>query len=677
MSEVSLSHWSLHTDEQQIAWVTIDRVGSSVNSFNESLIRELDTLLDDLEKHSYRAIVFRSGKKTGFIAGADIDQFDTFRSAEEATDQIAAGQKVFQRLEKLKTPTIAMISGFCLGGGLEFALACRYRIAEEAPQTRLGLPEVKLGIHPGWGGTVRLPRLIGAMQAMDLILTGRTLSAKAASKMGVVDAAVPTRLFESTVKHFAKQAPVPRRATTLQHLTNQAVIRIPVGFLVGRQLRKKVKRAHYPAPFSVLDHWVEHGVKSDKAFEVESQSIGRLLVSDTSRHLVHVFHRQEQLKALAKGIEFRPKHVHVIGAGVMGAGIATCCAKAGMRVTLQDLNADVLGKAVKEAHGFAKKRLKDSARIMKMMDSLMPDPEGIGISQADVIIEAVSENITLKQSIFSDIERQARPDAVIATNTSTLCLEKLSQSMASPERLIGIHFFNPVAMMPLVEVIYGANTDQQVFQKGLKFVKTIDKLPLSVKSAPGFLVNRILMPYMLEAVSLLDEGVSGPLIDAAAESFGMPMGPITLADTVGLDVCLAALESMADVIGASAPQGLKDKVAAGHLGKKTGQGYYQYKNDKRVDKKQNFDVIPKDVIDRLILRMLNEAMAARREGLVENDDLLDAGSIFGFGFPPFRGGIMTYIRERGMDTVSKQLHEFTERYGERFKADAGWLEVTE
>lgn len=361
----------------------------------------------------------------------------------------------------------------------------------------------------------------------------------------------------------------------------------------------------------------------------------------------------------------------------MGAGIATCCAKAGMRVTLQDLNADVLGKAVKEAHGFAKKRLKDSARIMKMMDSLMPDPEGIGISQADVIIEAVSENITLKQSIFSDIERQARPDAVIATNTSTLCLEKLSQSMASPERLIGIHFFNPVAMMPLVEVIYGANTDQQVFQKGLKFVKTIDKLPLSVKSAPGFLVNRILMPYMLEAVSLLDEGVSGPLIDAAAESFGMPMGPITLADTVGLDVCLAALESMADVIGASAPQGLKDKVAAGHLGKKTGQGYYQYKNDKRVDKKQNFDVIPKDVIDRLILRMLNEAMAARREGLVENDDLLDAGSIFGFGFPPFRGGIMTYIRERGMDTVSKQLHEFTERYGERFKADAGWLEVTE
>lgn len=667
-------HWHLEIDAQNIAWLTIDRKDTSANSLNEPVMKEFDQVLNVLgQNKDLKAVILRSKKKSGFIAGADIQQFDKFSGVENAISLMREGQRLFDKLEALPMPTIALIHGFCLGGGLELALACTYRIAEDSPKTRIGLPEVKLGIHPGWGGTVRLPRLIGSLKAMDLILSGRMLKAKAAKRMGVIDACVPARLLNQAAVAFALKPPKKKPLSFFTKAQSSSAMRPLLANVFNKQLKKKISEKHYPAPFKAVENWKKYPVSQDKAYVKEAESAGALILTDTAKSLVKVFFLQEKLKSLSKGVSFHAKHVHVVGAGVMGGDIAAWCAVKGMRVTLQDQSPQLIGGAIKRAYQSAQKVLKEKHLVQAVMDRLIPDVTGQGVKQADVIIEAITENLEAKQGLFKALEEDAKPDAILATNTSTIPLEEISTVLNKPGRLVGIHFFNPVAKMPLVEVVQGKNTTQRVLEHAFAFVKTIGKLPLPVKSAPGFLVNRILFPYMLEAVALLEEGISGPVIDKAATDFGMPMGPIELADTVGLDVCLNALEKMAGFLEVQVPEKLKEFVKKGELGRKTGKGFYQYKKGKcQKPKTPKSQSIPIDITERLVFRLLNEAVATLREGIVEDGDLLDAGCIFGFGFAPFRGGPMNYIRTQGCEKMLKQLEELESRYGNRFTADEGW-----
>lgn len=651
-------NWRLETDDNQILWLYFDKENSSVNTLDFHVMDELSRILDLLAADKVtKGVVIASGKKSGFIAGADISQFTKFKDIDDAVSILKLGQGIFAKLEALKIPTVAMIDGFCLGGGLELVLACRYRVADDGPKTRLGLPEVKLGIHPGWGGSVRLPKLIGAMEGMNLVMSGHTISAKAAAKLGLVDAAVPKRQLVHAAKYYVESHPAPHKASFLQSLSNQKYARQILGHFMRKQLAQKVNPSHYPAPFHVLDNWELVGVDGDAAYEREAKSCGKLFFSDTCQNLVRVFFLQEKMKGLAKDTHFDPKNVHVIGAGTMGGDIAAWCALRGMTVTLQDMEPRMIASAIKRANKLFKEKLKEPNLVMQAMDRLIPDINGNGISKADVIIEAVVEDLAVKRKVFSMVESKAKPQAILATNTSSIPLDEINTVLELPQRLVGIHFFNPVAKMQLVEVVRGDKTSEEIMEKSLAFVRKLDRLPLPVKSSPGFLVNRILMPYLLESVELLNEGVPAPVIDKAMTAFGMPMGPITLADTVGLDVCLSVAKYLGQYYNTPIPPILTQLVEQKKLGRKTGEGFYKY--DKN-GKQEKMDYPPYDkplqaISDRLVLRMLNESFACLREGVVANGDLLDAGMIFGTGFAPFRGGPIHYAKSQGIQELYQQF----------------------
>jgi 3-hydroxyacyl-CoA dehydrogenase / enoyl-CoA hydratase / 3-hydroxybutyryl-CoA epimerase len=668
-------HWKLHRDNDGIAWLCFDKAESSTNVLSRDVMVELNDQLAALESDLPKAVVIHSGKKSGFIAGADIKEFTGLSDPDEAYEMVRSGQQVLDRLASLSCPTIALINGFALGGGLELALACRYRILNDDPKTVIGLPEVKLGIHPGFGGTVRSIQLAGPLKAMDMMLTGKNLRPKQARAIGLVDEIVPARHLERAARMMALKPPKPRRLPLQERLMSAGPARKVLAGILEKQVAKKAHRDHYPAPYAIIDLWKDYGDKPALMMEKEARSIAKLFCSDTSRNLVRVFLLQDKLKALGGKAKHVFRHVHVVGAGVMGGDIAAWCALRGMTVSLQDREPKYIAPVIKRARKLYEKKLRDPRLVQAALDRLMPDIEGRGVANADVVIEAIYEDAEAKKALFRSLEPQMKADAVLATNTSSIRLEDLQDALDRPARLIGLHFFNPVAMMPLVEVIHTPDTPRAEIDRGIAFARKIDKLPLPCLSSPGFVVNRVLMPYMMEALLAGEDGVPLPLIDAAAKRFGMPMGPVELADTVGLDVALHVAKILGAAYGIPVPDRLVEMVDKKRLGRKTGRGFYDWKDGKPVKPSAKDAKAPQDLADRLILPMVNEAVAVWRDGVVQDIDLLDAGIIFGTGFAPFRGGPIQFARARGIADVVDALKRLKDRYGERFAPDPGWTDI--
>lgn len=667
------NNWKINEDQENIAWLAIDKADSQTNVLSAEVMTELEAILAYYQNKPPRGLVLHSGKKSGFIAGADINEFTKFSSEADALAAIQLGHRIFNAMEELPCITVAVLTGYTLGGGMELSLACNYRIADSDDKTRMGLPEVKLGIHPGFGGTVRAIELLGPINAMDMMLTGRNLRSRAAKKIGLIDYAVPERHLMEAARQTILKPPKRKSLPFWVNWLNQSQIRPWFAKLLIKKVSAKAERAHYPAPYALIDLWVHHYGNRKTMLHEEALSVSRLLTGKTAQNLIRIFGLQTSLKNLGSLEGYTPQHVHVIGGGVMGGDIAAWCALQGFQVSIQDQQNKTLAQVIKRAYNLFKTRLKKPLLINQAMDRLFPDIHGTGLVKADVIIEAIFEDVQVKRNLFSEIEPKLKDGTIIATNTSSIPLEELSSSLQHPERLVGLHFFNPVAMMPLVEIVVGKNTSEEVQQKASAFTKKISRLPLPVTSSPGFLVNRVLMPYLLEAVLLVEEGIPLKTIDKVATDFGMPMGPIELADTVGLDICLKVAQNLGEEMNLSVPEILIQKVNQKKLGKKTGEGFYPFKKNKPVKPEVDKNYTPPaDIQNRLIMRMLNEVVSCLRDGVVQSEDNADAGIIFGTGFAPFRGGPVHYIRDRGVEQNIKLLENLVHLYGDRFKIDEGW-----
>ena len=666
-------HFKLTRDADGIAWLLFDRDGASANTLSAEVLSEFDAVLAALESERPAGLVIRSAKASGFIAGADVNEFRGATDSAAVEAQIARAHAVIDRLEAVKFPTVSVIHGFCLGGGLEVALACQSRIA--ISDARFGFPEVMLGLHPGLGGTARFTELINPMQAMTLMLTGRTIDARRAKSLGLVDAVTEERHVRNAVKDAVFGRLKRAGPGFLHSVLNAGPVR---GFLASRMRSEAAKAAspeHYPAPYGLIDLWEKHGGNKAAMLAAERSSFAHLMVTPTAQNLIRVFFLRDQMKKQA-GSDNKIRHVHVIGAGAMGGDIAAWCANRGLKATLADMKPDPIAGAVKRAADLFSKIIRKRTEVRDALDRLIPDLDGEGVRTADLIIEAVPEKLELKQKVYAGLEPRMKAGAILATNTSSIPLQDLRTTLEKPERLLGLHFFNPVSRLQLIEVVSHDGTDPQLLKEALAFVGAIDRLPLPVRSSPGFVVNRALTPYMLEAMVLFDANVDKTVIDAAAEKFGMPMGPIELADQVGLDICLAVGDMLRSKFGdllPPTPAWLRDKVAKGELGRKTGRGFYVWR-DGKADKARPVSAAEPDaeMIDRLILPMSNVCVACLREGIVDDPDMVDGAMIFGTGYAPFRGGPLNYARTRGVENVTSALRKLEAKFGGRFAPDAGW-----
>ena len=666
-------HWQAEARTDGIVVLSFDRAGQNVNTLAQEVLLELDAILERLALDPPKGLVIRSAKAAGFIAGADIKEFQSFDEKGTVGDAIRRGQQVFQRLAELPCPTVAAIHGHCMGGGTEISLACRYRVASNDPSTRIGLPEVKLGIYPGWGGSVRLPLLVGAPAAMDMMLTGRTLSGSAARAMGLVDKVVePAQLVEAAVELAKRGTQRPFKRRFMAWLTNTWLARQLLAPMLAKQVARKARKDHYPAPFALIETWRRSGGGIQSRLEAERKSVIKLSSTPTARNLIRVFFLQERLKGLS-GKDHGITRVHVVGAGVMGGDIAAWSAYKGFEVTLSDREQRFIDGALKRAQELFAKRVKDETKRPAVAARLKGDLAGDGAAQADLVIEAIIEKPEAKRELYAQVEPRMKPDALLTTNTSSIPLTELREHIARPAQFAGLHYFNPVALMPLVEIIHHDQMAAETEKRLAAFCKAIDKLPVPVAGTPGFLVNRVLFPYMLEAVTAHSEGIPGLVIDKAAVKFGMPMGPIELVDTVGLDVGAGVAVELAPFLGIDIPAALSGQIEPGKRGKKDGQGFYAWENGKPKKPEVPKDYkVPEDLEDRLILPLLNEAVAALHDGVVADADLLDAGVIFGTGFAPFRGGPIAHIRAMGADALVTKLKSLQAKYGDRFAPRPGW-----
>jgi 3-hydroxyacyl-CoA dehydrogenase / enoyl-CoA hydratase / 3-hydroxybutyryl-CoA epimerase len=527
----ALKDWRFSIDGEGVAWAIFDREGESANSLGRRPIEELAAIVERVETEAraktVKGLVIMSGKEKGYIVGADIREFENFETEAQVTESLGPVNAMLDRIERLPVPVVAAVHGVCVGGGLELILACHYRIGTRDDSTRVGFPEVKLGIFPGFNGTARSIKQVGPVAAMQNMLTGGMIRASAAKALGFFDQLVGS---PGELRWAARKAVLQNRKSQPAGIMKALLTKQPARSFLAKRMRgevaKKAREDHYPAPYRLIDLFEKHGGNLDALKVAETKAFAPLMVSDTSRNLRRVFRLTELLKAQApKGLGWKPQRVHVIGAGTMGADIAGVCVASGMEVTLQDISAEQLEKGVK-AQGklfgrkFKTKALKDAAK-----SRFIADPEGKGIARADVIIEAIVERLDIKQKLFADLETKIKPGAILATNTSSLKLEDIAAPLKDPGRLIGLHFFSPVAMMPLVEVVQGKTTREDEVKKGAAFVTAIDKFPLITKDVPGFLVNKVLTPYMFKAMERLEKGEDKEKIDEAVRAFGMPMGP--------------------------------------------------------------------------------------------------------------------------------------------------------
>jgi 3-hydroxyacyl-CoA dehydrogenase/enoyl-CoA hydratase/3-hydroxybutyryl-CoA epimerase len=671
-SETTATNWTLETDNNSVAWLCIDKADSSANVLSASVLHELDDLLTGFERQPPTGVVIHSGKSNGFIMGADINEFTSIQTADEGFKLIRLGQQLFDRLEALPCPTVAVINGFCLGGGFELAMACTYRIALETDKAVIGLPEVQLGLHPGFGGTIRSVQIAGVRNAMQLMLTGKPIRVAKAKSQGLIDRIVAADDWRPAAERQLKSGSSKASAPFMDKLLNLGLLRSIIVRVLTKQVSRKARRDHYPSPYAMIDMWRRYGARGKAAFEAEARSFAEIMVGSTSRNLVRVFFLQNRLKAQGNKPKEKVTHVHVVGAGVMGGDIAAWCALRGLNVTLQDREEKYITPALERATKLFGKRVRDPLKRAEVEKRLTADVPGDGVAGADLIIEAIYENLEAKQSLYEDLQTKMKPGAILATNTSSIRLEDLRTVLNDPDRFIGIHFFNPVAQLPLVEIIRCADTQQAVLDSAFGFVKGIGKFPLECASSPGFVVNRILGPYMAEAMHLAEAGVPLTTIDAAAEDFGMPMGPIELIDSVGLDVALHVSIVLGSAFDREVPDTLATMVENKHLGCKEGQGFYEWIDGKAAKPARDRQAKPAEIIDRLILPMINEAVACLHEGVVTEADLLDAGVIFGTGFAPFRGGPLQYARDRGITNVTETLTQLASEFGARFQPHEGW-----
>ncbi|HXI83059.1 MAG TPA: 3-hydroxyacyl-CoA dehydrogenase NAD-binding domain-containing protein [Verrucomicrobiae bacterium] len=657
-------------DADGVAWVLFDDPDSKVNILGFAQMQRLEVILDELSKRKPKAVIFASDKPGIFIAGADINELEKIRDANHGEQLSREGHRIFAKIELLGVPTVAAIGGACLGGGCELALACRYRLATDHPKTQIGLPETQLGIIPGWGGTQRLPRLIGLRAALDIICAGKSVGADKARRIGLVDAAVPSVVLRESAKRFALgQRRASRKSVKLQNMW-------PLRPIACRIARKQVSaraRGQYPAPLRAIDA-IEEGLAGplDAGLEREAKIFGEVSATPVCKNLIRIFFLRERYSKLtfdtgrveragpvsARVTTVPIQKVGVLGAGVMGAGIAQWCSARGLTVRLKDIKQEFVATGVKriaDAYREGVKRRKFSELDAQHgFARVHPTTEYTGFGDCDLIIEAVLEKIEVKRLAFSELVDRLRNDCIIASNTSAIPIDELAEASGRPKRFIGIHFFNPVHKMPLVEIVYGTKTAPEVIAVAVEFAKQLKKIPIIVKGAPGFLVNRLLMPYLNEAGVLLGEGVSVESIDKAMLDFGMPMGPLRLIDEVGIDVAYDVARELAEAFHdrmTVAPI-LRQVYERGLKGRKSGAGFYLYKGKKErlnagLKLASGKTPSPAEIQARLLGVMINEAKRCLSEGVVASEDDIDVGMIFGTGFPPFRGGLVKYARDAG------------------------------
>jgi 3-hydroxyacyl-CoA dehydrogenase/enoyl-CoA hydratase/3-hydroxybutyryl-CoA epimerase len=650
VKNTKFKHWKLTTDIDKVLWLSIDREGESANSLSLEVLSELESIVNELETNAPAGLVLQSGKPGSFIVGADVREFDDYDDADVASDGINQVHRLFNRIEALPFPKVVIIDGFCLGGGVELALTFDYRIASNVEHTRLGFPEIQLGIYPGFGGSARSVQQMGASNAMQIMLSSRNLRPKAARAMGLVDELVgPHGSLRWAARRAIKQGRKSKQPGQLTRLQNFGPVRTQLARMMRKKVAARANPEHYPAPFELIEAWERYGDDPQRMMAEESERVGKLIIGETSKSLRRVFFLMERLKSIGKQTDINVRRVHVIGAGVMGGDIAAWCVLRGLDVTLQDRELKYIEPALKRAKSLFNKKLRDRNKVAGAVSRLVPDVEGKGISKADVIIEAIFEDIDAKRALFADIEPRMKADAVLATNTSAIPLAEIASVLKKPEHLIGIHFFNPVSKMPLVEIVYDKKTDATQVAKGAAFCSAISRFPLPVKSTPGFLVNRVLSGYMAKAMSMhLDRGIPIEILDKAATSFGMPMGPVELADTVGLDVCMKVVTMLGGESTKKEAALLQEKVHAGELGRKSGKGFYVWEKGKpqRADSDTGHYAL-EEITESLMQPYFDACEAALADGIVEDEDVLDAGMIFGTGFAPFRGGPLHYLKQRG------------------------------
>jgi 3-hydroxyacyl-CoA dehydrogenase / enoyl-CoA hydratase / 3-hydroxybutyryl-CoA epimerase len=666
-----IAHWRLGRDADGLAWLVFDQQDSDVNTLSSATLGELDQVLALIEADPPAALVLCSAKAHGFCVGGDVQEFGAIHDTAVLTDMLQQGHRVVDRLARLAVPTVALIHGDCLGGGLELALACDHRIGLDGLKT--GFPEVLIGLHPGLGGTVRALSTLAPVPAMTMMLTGKSIYGKRNRSIGVVaDLVAPRHAAPAVRAAAAGEAAAEHKPWQHRALRAKPLRRAAAAWL-RRQTRAKASPEHYPAPYALIDLWEAHGGNPAAMQQAEIESFARLVQTDTAQSLIRVFGLRQRLKRGAAG-ESGIRHVHVVGAGEMGADIAGWCAMQGLTTTLSDMQTGPLGKAVRRTEALCARAHQGRIDTRATLDRLIPDPDGLGLARADLVIEAVPESVDIKARVYAQAGERMRANALLVTNTSSIPLETLRTHAPDPARFAGLHFFNPVAKMQVVEVVHHDATAETTRARLNAFCGDIGKLPVPVQSYPGFLVNRALMPYLLEALVLLDEGMAAESIDQAALDFGMPMGPLELADHVGLDICRDVGAMLIDAVDKpmpALPDWFRRKVEAGDLGKKTGQGFYRWQGGKPQKSAPPAAPGP-DTADRLLLPLLDACVECLRAGVVANADIVDGALVFATGFAPFRGGPLHHAQRRGVDAVVARLHALAEHYGERFRPDPGW-----